>query len=36
VVPSNGHLYGTTLYGGSANCTYNYNVGCGVVYEVTP
>ncbi len=31
-VDSNGNLYGTTLEGGTGNCSY----GCGVIYEVTP
>jgi hypothetical protein len=35
---SQGHLYGTTQYGGgSGNCTfYDQKTGCGAVYEVVP
>jgi uncharacterized repeat protein (TIGR03803 family) len=34
LVVMNGHLYGTTLYGGNSGCYYNR--GCGTVFEVTP
>jgi uncharacterized repeat protein (TIGR03803 family) len=33
---SEGHLYGTTQYGGSGNCSQNTGSGCGTVYMVTP
>ena len=32
IFDSQGNLYGTTLYGGSANCS----GGCGVVFKITP
>ena len=32
---SDGNFYGTTLSGGSSNCTYYYN-GCGVIFRMTP
>ena len=32
IIDSQGNLYGTTYYGGSANC----DLGCGTVFKVTP
>jgi len=29
-----GNFYGTTVYGGSSNCSNEYGTGCGVVYKV--
>ena len=32
IIDGAGNLYGTTQFGGSANCTH----GCGVVFEISP
>ena len=32
VLDASGHLYGTTSYGGNANC----DSGCGIVFELAP
>ncbi len=31
-----GNLYGTTFSGGTGNCTMGGNVGCGIVFELSP
>jgi hypothetical protein len=37
IIDGNGNLYGTTAYGGSGTCLlFGDNVGCGVVYELSP
>ncbi len=37
IVDANGNLYGTTAYGGSGTCILlGGNVGCGIVYELSP
>jgi hypothetical protein len=37
IVDANGNLYGTTAYGGSGTCILlGSNVGCGIVYELSP
>jgi hypothetical protein len=37
IVDAKGNLYGTTAYGGSGTCTLlGGNVGCGLVYELSP
>jgi uncharacterized repeat protein (TIGR03803 family) len=39
VFDSSGNLYGTTAYGGSgnpSNCEPQQNLGCGIVFELTP
>jgi uncharacterized repeat protein (TIGR03803 family) len=37
IADANGNLYGTTAYGGSGICLlFGGNVGCGVVYELSP
>jgi len=37
IIDPSGNLYGTTGYGGSGTCLlFGYNVGCGVVYELSP
>ena len=37
IIDGDGNLYGTTAYGGSGTCLlFGYNVGCGVVYELSP
>jgi hypothetical protein len=37
IVDTKGNLYGTTAYGGSGTCILlGSNVGCGVVYELSP
>jgi uncharacterized repeat protein (TIGR03803 family) len=37
IIDSNGNLYGVTGYGGSGNCQLlGSNVGCGLVYELSP
>jgi len=37
IIDGNGNLYGTTAYGGNGTCLlFGDNVGCGVVYELSP
>jgi hypothetical protein len=37
IVDANGNLFGTTAYGGSGTCILlGSNVGCGIVYELSP
>jgi uncharacterized repeat protein (TIGR03803 family) len=37
IIDADGNLYGTTAYGGSGTCLlFGDNVGCGVVYELSP
>jgi len=37
IIDGNGNLYGTAAYGGSGACLlFGDNVGCGVVYELSP
>ena len=37
IIDGDGNLYGTTAYGGSGTCLlFGDNVGCGVVYELSP
>jgi hypothetical protein len=37
IIDANNNLYGTAAYGGSGTCILlGYNVGCGVVYELSP
>ena len=37
IIDGNSNLYGTTAYGGSGTCLlFGDNVGCGVVYELSP
>jgi len=31
-----GNLYGPTVYGGTGTCQFAHDVGCGVVFELTP
>jgi uncharacterized repeat protein (TIGR03803 family) len=35
IFDKSGRLYGTTLYGGNPNCSYNGQSGCGVVFQLT-
>jgi uncharacterized repeat protein (TIGR03803 family) len=37
IIDGNGNLFGTTAYGGNGTCLlFGDNVGCGVVYELSP
>ena len=36
LMDAQGNLYGTTIAGGDLNCSFGGNVGCGVVFKVTP
>jgi len=36
LVGHDGNLYGTTAYGGDPNCHYDWNTGCGVVFQLSP
>ncbi len=33
---ADGNYYGTTIYGGSSTCNDGFDVGCGVVFKLTP
>ena len=35
-VGEHGELYGTTRFGGGGNCSYHSQVGCGMVFKLTP
>jgi len=35
-VDSAGNVYGTTTYGGTGNCAFGLNTGCGTIYQLTP
>ncbi len=37
LVDGHGNIYGTTVWGGGTSCPFgSYDLGCGVVYELTP